>query len=186
MVLELMSTDPVVLETHGGYGRLYERCYSHISGGIVIEKDARKAAFLARQRRTWRVFEDDCLDVLRCRVTDDVPANLFDIDPYGSPWDVIDLCMQRRSLPSSIWIVVNDGLRQKCQRGGSWNVKCLGSVVERRGANLYPVYLDVCEELLEEKAGQHGMSLTRFSGYYCGKQKQMTHYVACIERRGVG
>lgn len=31
--------DPVVLEAFGGFGKLFDECYSHITQGIVIEKD---------------------------------------------------------------------------------------------------------------------------------------------------
>ena len=29
--------DPVILETHGGYGKLWERCYRHVGQGVVFE-----------------------------------------------------------------------------------------------------------------------------------------------------
>lgn len=55
-------------------------------------------------------------------------------------------------------------------------------VVERRGSDLHPVYLEVCEELLKQKAGIAGYRLIDFRGYYCGDHKAMTHYLAILEQ----
>ena len=53
--------NPVILETHGGRGDLFRRCYAGVETGIVFEKDALKAEVLVRQRPNWAVYESDCV-----------------------------------------------------------------------------------------------------------------------------
>jgi hypothetical protein len=65
--------------------------------------------------------------------------------------------------------------------GGSWNVDSLQGMVSKHGNDLHPIYLEVCQELLKEKASGAGYTLTRFAGYYCGHAKQMTHYLGVLE-----
>lgn len=43
-------------------------------------------------------------------------------------------------------------------------------------------YLEICRELLTNKAAQRGYSLRRWAGYYCGHADQMTHYAAVFEK----
>lgn len=116
-----MAPGAPVLETHGGYGRLFERCYGD-RRGVVFEKDRRKAAHLARQRPDWRVYEGDCLKPLSAGVGADMAFGLIDLDPYGSPFDVMQAIFQgeRRAFAPTVQLVVNDGLRQKVGVGGSW------------------------------------------------------------------
>jgi hypothetical protein len=57
------------------------------------------------------------------------------------------------------------------------------SAVDRLGnAVLYERYLDVCRDLVKEKAAKAGYDLRRWTGYYCGFGEQMTHYAAVLER----
>jgi hypothetical protein len=46
-------TDPIVLETHGGFGHIFRKVYSHIDKGVVFETDEEKSTFLAKQRPSW-------------------------------------------------------------------------------------------------------------------------------------
>ena len=48
--------DPVVMETHGGYGKLYGMCYSHLEQGVVFEKRPERSAKLAMQRPGLAVY----------------------------------------------------------------------------------------------------------------------------------
>jgi hypothetical protein len=102
----------------------------------------------------------------------------LDLDPYGSPWGFLAAFLQSRPLERALWIVVNDGLRQKLRMGGAWHVGCLAEIVARRGNDLHDVYLDVVEEMAAELAKKAGGRLDRFGGYYCGSGKQMTHWTA--------
>jgi hypothetical protein len=87
-----------------------------------------------------------------------------------------------RQWPTVLGLVVNDGLRQKLKIG-VWNVASMGEAVRRRGNKaVYENYLDVCRELVAEKAGQRDYTLTRWAGYYCGHAQQMTHYAALLVR----
>lgn len=178
---------PVVMETHGGYGAIFSRCYFGIPDGIVFESKPDKAAALAKQRPAWAVYETDCVMALRSNVGNHLPVNFLDLDPYGEPWPVVDAFFQSdREFPEKIAIVVNDGLRQAVRMNGGWNTRSLVAMVERYGAGqMYKKYLDVCRELLEEKAGQRGYTLTRWAGYYCGHADQMTHYAAILEQRSL-
>lgn len=176
--------NPVVMETHGGMGVIGAQVYFGISSGVVFEKDATKADALAMQRPTWAVYECDCVMALRADVGAHLPVNFLDCDPYGDPWSVIDAFFEsNREFPSVLGVAVNDGLRQKMKISGGWNVRSMASVVERHGNRyMYHNYLSVCKELLQEKAGQRGYSLTRWAGYYCGHLGQMTHYAAKLNR----
>jgi hypothetical protein len=174
--------DPVVMETHGGAGKLFDVCYRGLEQGIVFEKDARKVKLLALQRPTWRVYQAGCEGAIKAGVGADLSVNLLDIDPYGDPWPVIDAFFESdRERPGLLCVAVNDGLRQKARTGSSWHVGSLQNAVSRYGNDLHPVYLEVCQEMLKEKARGAGYSLTRFAGYYCGYAKQMTHYLGVLE-----
>lgn len=173
--------DPVVMETHGGAGMLFLRCYSHIRHGVVFETKPDKTAILARQRPSWSVYECDCVTALKAGAGAHLPVNFFDLDPYGEPWPVLDAIFEsERPWPVRIGIVVNDGMRQKL-RIGAWDVGSMAGMVAKYGNKLDGIYLDVCRELLSDKAAQRGYRLIRWAGYYCGHADQMTHYAAVLE-----
>lgn len=175
--------NPIVMETHGGTGKLFDACYGSVTNGVVFEKNPKKVKLLGLQRPTWRVYEADCIGAIKAGVSDDLPVNLLDIDPYGNPWPVIDAFFgSERERPKLLCVAVNDGLRQKVRRAQSWDVGSLQSAVNRYGNDLHPIYLEVCQEMLKEKASEAGYNLTRFAGYYCGHTKQMTHYLGVLER----
>jgi hypothetical protein len=175
---------PVVMETHGGYGKLYDRCYSHVVDGVVFEKRPEKSAKLAKQRPGWAVYESDCLMALRAGVGSHLPVNFLDLDPYGEPWPVMDAFFEsKRPKPDRLVMVVNDGLRQKLKMNGGWTVGSLQGVVDRMGnGGLYEKYLEVCQALVKEKAAKAGYVLRRWTGYYAGFAGQMTHYAAVLVR----
>lgn len=174
--------NPVVLETHGGYGRLYDRCYRHVEQGVVFEKDPDKSAKLAQQRPTWAVYECDCEVALRAGVGSHLLVNFVDLDPYGEPWPIIDALFEGLQFGEKLYLVVNDGLRQRLKIA-SWEVKSMHGMVAKYGDRaIYSNYLDICRELLEEKAGQRGYQLAGFTGYYCGYLGQMSHYAGMFIR----
>ena len=175
---------PVVMETHGGYGAVFQECYSRLPNGVVFEKDPIKADALSRQRLTWAVYECDCVGAIRAGVGAHLPVDFYDVDPYGSPWPVIDAILSvKRDWPRRIVFAVNDGLRQKVKMNGGWDVESLQDAVARYGASkMYARYLEVCREMLAEKVSQCGYTLTHWGGYYCGYADQMTHYAAVCDR----
>jgi len=174
---------PVVMETHGGRGELFLACYAGVRQGVVFEKKPERSAFLARQRPTWAVYETDCEMAIRAGVGGHLMVNVLDVDPYGNPWPVIEAFFgSERPRADKLFVVVNDGLRQKIRMGGSWSVGSLQSAVEKYGNDLHPIYLDVCRELMQEKAAKAGYALTAWAGYYCGHIKMMTHYLAELSR----
>jgi hypothetical protein len=174
---------PVVMETHGGFGRLYTACYSGIAQGVVFERLPRKAAALALQRPTWAVYEADCETAIRAGVGSHLAVNFLDLDPYGEPWPILEAFFtSARPFPQRMVVVVNDGLRQKLQMGGGWNTKSLEAVVRRWGnAKLYKYYLEICRELVQEKTATAGYRMKRWAGYYCSGG-HMTHYAAMLCR----
>lgn len=176
---------PVVLETHGGYGRIYEKCYRDVADGVVFEKDAKKAAFLAQQRPEWAVYECDCEMALRAGAGRHLVINFVDLDPYGEPWPVLDAFLAGHGdrLPERWGLVVNDGLRLKVQRNGGWDVDSLRDAVAQYGAaKVYRNYLDVCRWLVEKKVTTAGFAVVKWAGYYCGANHGMTHYAAVLNR----
>lgn len=175
--------DAPILETHGGYGRIFERVY-YRHRGVVLEKDDRKVALLARQRPAWRVYHGLAEKALAAGLANDVPFSFIDLDPYGSPFDVLDAIFQPgRALAPKVELVVNDGMRNKVRVGGAWHVHCLREIVERHGNDLLAVYLDVAREMVEKIAQRVGYVITAWKGYYCGSNNDMTHYHATLERQ---
>lgn len=176
--------DPVVLEAFGGWGRLYRECYSDVARGVVIEKDPRRSAFLARQRPTWAVYETDCVQALADGLGSHLAVNLLDLDPWGEPWPALEAFFgSQREFPQRLGVAVTDGLRQKVRRFGAWDVGSLAAMVERYGnAAIHDHYLEICQELLGEIVQRAGYELTRWTGYYCGAGSMMTHYAAVCQR----
>lgn len=183
LLAELGKT-PVILETHGGYGRVWERVYRNVVDGIVFEKDSKKAEFLAQQRPTWAVYECDSAMALADGVGMHIPINFIDLDPYGEPWPVLDAALSGLGphLPDRWALAVNDGLRNKIKIS-AWDVKSMRRPVEQWGESaIYREYLHVCKWLIEEKISQLGFKLAKWAGYYCGHNGDMTHYGAILER----
>ena len=175
--------DPVVMETHGGLGRIFDACYRGIANGVVFEKDPDKAAVLGKQRPTWAVYEADCIEALRAGVGAHLAVNFVDLDPYGEPWHVIDAFFEsERPWPRKLGIAAQDGLRLALTVKGAWDITSMRQVVEKYGSPyITRNYLDICQELLTQKAGQRVTTLARWAGHYAGEKNRMTHYAAVLE-----
>ncbi len=174
--------NPIILETHGGVGKLYRALYAGMAG-MVFEKDERKAEILAGQRPTWAVYHADCVMALQAGAGSWLPINFVDCDPYGAPWTTLHAFLQSdRPHPPSLVVVVNDGLRRAVRMGRAWSTDDLQPVVERFGNDIHDSYLAVCRWMLEHEATQAGYVLSRFEGYYCGHVKLMTHYLAVLHQ----
>lgn len=181
--IRLLNTDPVICETHGGYGKLFQRCYVGIRSGVVFETDEKKAMVLARQRPSWSIWNEDSTAAIVNGVGAHLVVNLLDVDPYGQPWDLFDAWFgSDRPRATKLVVVCNDGLRQSLRIGGAWNVKQMSGMVRKYGNRLHDFYLEIAKEVLTEKAAIAGYSMCRFSGYYCGPGQQMTHYTAEMTR----
>jgi hypothetical protein len=172
------------METHGGFGRLYGACYTAAVDGVVFENNPIKAEYLAQQRPRWAVYEADCEKALRNGVGAHLEVSFLDLDPYGEPWPVMDAFFQtERPRAKRLALAVNDGLRQKLKMNSGWAVHSLEHVVRKYGnGQMYERYLEICRELVIEKAAIAGYSLKKWAGYYCGFNGQMTHYGAVLER----
>ena len=185
LMLEQMEQPPVVMETHGGLGQLWAKAYAHLPTGIVFEKDSDRAAFLAKQRRSWAVYEGDCVEALAGGAGGHLAVNVLDLDPYGEPWPALDAFMQsERPRTDVLWVVVNDGLRGggNVRLGNAWRAGSLQAAVMRFGNDLHGRYLEVCRWMIQEKAALAGYSLDRFAGYYCGIRGNNTHYLARLSK----
>jgi len=181
--LEANDALPVIMETHGGKGAIYSACYRTVQSGVVFEKDREKAGFLALQRPTWAVYEADCVGAIAHGAGAHLEVNVLDVDPYGEPWPTIRAFFEsERPRTARLYVVVNDGLRQKLRISGGWHVASITSVVSRFGSDLQGKYLAVCEIMIKELAAKAGYSLSRFAGYYCGAGNWMTHYLAELGR----
>lgn len=173
---------PVVMETHGGNGVLWRRCYDGLPDGVVFEKDPKKASVLGKQRPCWAIYEADCVAAMAEGVGGHLDVNFVDFDPYGEPWPAIDAYFEsERPRPDRIAVAVNDGLRQGLKMGRAWGVGSMLEIVKKYGNDIYQNYLEICRELLEQKAAQRDYKMIRWAGYYCGHAKQMTHYGAIFE-----
>lgn len=176
---------PIVLETHGGLGKLFAHCYSHIEQGVVIEKNPVKVQRLLLQRgATWAIYEGETEAALKAGIGNHLPVNFLDVDPYGDPWPIIDAFLtSKRILPEHLVIVVNDGLRQLVQRGGAWTTATLEDKVKKYGnSELNKRYLEVCRELMVERGVAKGYRMNGWTGYHCGRNGLMTHYAAMLQR----
>lgn len=175
---------PVILETHGGWGAIYARCYSTIERGVVFERDEAKVSVLARQRPGWAVYDADCVRAIADGAADGWGINFVDVDPYGEPWPVLDALFSRAATwPDIVALAVNDGLRQKL-RIGAWDVGSMQAEVARYGNKLADCYVEICRDKCEQLAEQAVAGLLRWAGYYCGTNDNMTHYGAVLKRGG--
>lgn len=180
---------PLVLETHGGLGRVWARCYHGLDGGVVVERNAEKAEQLARVRPSWAVYEADSVKAVAAGVGSDRPITFVDIDPYGSCWEVVEALFRGagaagRPWPDVLGVVVNDGLRQSLSLGTGWRVAALGPALERWPTHrLHAEYLDVCRFLLAHHAAAQGYAVDQWHAYHCGAQRAVTHWAAVLRRR---
>jgi hypothetical protein len=176
---ELGDVEPIVLETHAGMGKLFARCYSFVKAGVAFENDPEKIMTVARQRPSWAVYEADCEKSIAAGVGDHLTINFVDFDPYGQPWPVIEgFWKSKRPRPSKIVMVVNDGLRQKLQINGGWDVESMRGSVEKYGNRLYPIYLKVAKELMGKLAAEAGYKDDPLDRLLHRSRNAMTHYAA--------
>ena len=170
------------METHGGYGRIWAQCYAGVQQGIVFEKKPTKCDALAKQRPTWAVYEGDCEAALIAGVGEHLPVNFLDLDPYGEPWPVVDAFFDsERPFPDTLAIAVNDGGLQFAKRGHAWKMKSIQHVVAAYGTEyIYNNYLDICQELLKEKASHRGYAMTRWVSYKA--TPDVAHYAAVLSK----
>lgn len=171
--------EPVIMETHAGLGGVWSKVYRHMDTGVAFEKDGRKCESLCRDRPNWSVYKCDSLMAIERGVGFHLPINFFDIDPYGDPWHYIHAVAAH--IASRSVIVVNDGMRQKAKRKGAGSSSSLEAVAIRFGNdNIYSQYKEVCHWMMADLCKNAGLTLEKWTSYYCGRNKDMTHYAAVI------
>lgn len=179
-LLAKLQTEPCILETHGGTGELFLRCYSDVQEGAVFETDPIKTVTLLRQRPTWAVYETDCVWSLANGVASHLRINFVDFDPYGMAWNVIEAFFaSERPRSEHLVIVVHDGVRGTLKRYGGGRIGYFASVVEQIGeTELYQDYLSVCERLLLGIVEPAGYTIQGFGGFYSRSDRDQTHFFA--------
>jgi hypothetical protein len=185
VMLRKVEKPVVVMETHGGIGKLYASCYSTIRDGVVFERDPAKADFLAHQRPSWAVYRCDVVRALRAGAGAHLEINLLDLDPYGQPWNVIDAYFSsKRSFPERMAVVVNDGLRQNLKMHGAWNNKSMQGIVSKYGNDsMFKRYKELCREMLADRVISQGYVVDQWASYYTGFAGNMTHWAAILVKR---
>ena len=183
-VLAECNEEPTVLETHGGWGRAFERVWYRTAPGMVIEKDEDRCAHLAQQRPTWSVYQADSTAALAAGLGQSRRFDIVDIDPWGMALPVLDAFMTpQRAYPDRWHLVVNDGGRLKMRVAGAWHVKRIAHIVQRIGNDIHRVYLEVLQQCVTELADSIGFAVTHFEGSYQGDAQVMTHFWARLDRR---
>ena len=179
-MLSKLDDMPVILETHGGKGDLFRRCYADVETGLVFETDPAKAEKLVYQRPNWAVYETDCVWGLENGVGSHLKVNFVDADPYGQAWHVLEAFFNsQRPRAEQVIVVVHDGVRASLQRFGSLNMDIFAPIVEQIGElNLHRKYLDVCEQLLDDVVSTAGYVVAGFGGFYSKRDKNQTHFFA--------
>lgn len=183
-MLAKLETDPCVLETHGGTGELFLRCYADVREGAVFETDAKKAVTLLKQRPTWSVYESDCVWSLHNGVASHLEINFVDFDPYGMAWNGIQAFFEsQRPRAEKLIIVVHDGVRSTLKRYGGARIGFFARIAEQIGEiELYQNYLSVCEEQLFEIVAKAGYKTQTFGGFYSKADSDQTHFFAELQR----
>ena len=183
-MLARLETESCILETHGGSGELFSRCYSHVQSGAVFETDPKKAVTLLKQRPTWAVYETDCVWSLHNGVASHLKVNFVDFDPYGAAWNVIEAFFEsERPRAEKLIIVVHDGVRNSLKRFGGGRVNFFSNIVTEIGeTELYENYLSICEELLFGIAAKAGYKAQAFGGFYSKADSDQTHFFAELYR----
>ena len=184
LMLEKVET-PVICETHGGRGDLFRRCYATVDTGIVFEKDAMKAEVLVRQRPNWAVYESDCVWALKNGVGSHLEINFMDCDPYGQAWQVLKAFFESdRPRADRVVLVVHDGVRNRIGRFGASDIDVFQDVITKVGEiHLYRNYIEVCEDMLTERAESAGYAVEAFGGFYSKRDKDQTHFFAELIKR---
>lgn len=181
--MKFLDKQPVIFETHGGLGELYTQCYQSVPRGYVVEKQEAKATVLSEQRPGWYVYQGEAEDAIAVGVGGTEEINFLDVDPYGSPWPVLELWFAlSRERAGRLIVVANDGLLQKIRIGGAASCKDTAEYASEYGSVASRKYLEICKKKLQKIAPEAGYDLTHFEGYHCGRGKSMTHYLAVLDK----
>ena len=177
--------NPVVMETHGGVGKIYNKCYSDLAPGVVFEKNRKKCEFLVKQRPSWAVYCVDSEKALIAGVGFHLPVNFFDVDPYGDPWPTINAIFDNKdNLPAKFGLVVNDGLKRFLMMGRGWASKSLAGWVEKVGnKGMAENYAKIVKEEITNRVNKINGEIKKWALHSSGHGGQMTHYAAVLVRK---
>lgn len=179
---------PIALETMGGEGMIYLRCYTGIQKGWVFEKNPDLLIPLTEQRPTWWAYQGEAERILG-DCPDGFNANFIDIDPHGSPWPTLEaLFHPRRFTHPEIYLVVHDGSRRFLSVGGSgsndqrWRHGILAELAADYGDDLRTRYSDIAQVAIAKLAKPCGYTIKKWLSFYTGHDKNSTHYWATLHR----
>ncbi len=181
--LNLLTEPPVVMETHGGLGHVYQAIYTNVEDGVVFEKMPDRTIILAEQRPTWAMYETDCVAALQQGAGSHLCVNLLDLDPYGGCWETMQAFFKsERPFAKRMILVVNDGMAHKIRGGGAWDTEILAPYVAKYGNhNMWSMYQQVAEEMTADIVREAGYEVTFWDGYRCGIEQKMLHFLAVLE-----
>lgn len=185
--LKLLANCPlVVLETHGGFGKLGAALYLGAETGCVFDLDAKKCDSLLAHRPNWSVYQADCIKALAGGAGSHLAFTFLDCDPYGSPWDVLTAFFSsERKFADYMQVVVTDGLLVTLKQGGAASVKCLREEVDSLGSQgVLADYQGVCRRKLAGIAAVAGYSMETWAVTSAGHVKQMTLYACGLRMTG--
>ena len=179
-LLKKMTVTPIVCETFGGRGIIYNSCYSHIKEGVVFETDTKKSTELVQQRPTWQVVQNDCVVALNAGVGNHLLINFLDCDPYSHAWHALNAFFSsERTFAKNMIVVVHDALRLHLLRFGGSQMEIFDKIIEKVGQSyLYEEYLTVCYYLIEDYIKPANYIIENFNGLYSGKGRGHTHFFA--------
>lgn len=183
LTAQLGLADPVVLETHGGEGRLWQ-AGPRWARGLVLEKDPARCAVLERQRPAgWDVVCGNSASLLLRGYAAQQAFDLVDIDPHRQPWPTLDAYFtSQRCYAPRLGLVVTDSLRQCVRYNGGTRIHGLLPYVARYGRHVHRFYLEVCKERLGDLIAPLGYQVTAWQGQYGGVIKTMTYVAYVLER----
>lgn len=170
-----IAGDCRIVETNGGFGKVGDACGYEKFQGMVFEKMEPKAKVLALKRPAWMVFEADAVKAIKgMKFSSDY--SFFDVDPYGDPFEYL-AGIANASESKRLIIAVNDGLRNKAKRGGSFACESLKKAVHHFGNDsIYDRYLEVVDWITKDIFSNSGFKAKILRGYHC-KSGDMTHYL---------
>ena len=169
--------DKKILETHGGFGKIYEILYSNNSGA-VIECDYHKYKFLREQRdsKKWEVYHSKAETILP-EIGDGF--DIIDVDPYGG--SVLTLLSLPAMLKPVRVIAFDSGMFMLYgNKRYRLKNKTLREISCKYGSRLRANYERIIFEVLSTKFEVLNFTSARTRGYDNPKSRDKYLHYTCI------
>lgn len=177
-----------VLETHGGNGGIFLRCYRNIPRGVVFETDSKKAEALLRQRTHWQIVQHDCVEALCFGIGSHLTIDFLDADPYGAAWSTLSAFFaSKRPFAEEMTLVAHDGntriLRWKGLKKNRRDAELFSEFVETYGeTQLWKHYTDILPKLIEKVIAPAGYDINDFGAFASKNDKYQLHFWARLQK----